>query len=169
MSFEQLEFTDSNQLDLDKQIYTNIFNILYELYEASPKDIIFEKLESYKVIKFFEKSVLRIIEKNKNVYISVRDIFINDVHKNSRLIELKSELPWIRLRIDNGDDVFLYKDIFCNIFEDIMPDTFDCCSRYMQCSDQMKCIQPDAKLMRECRYRKKLLDGIVYYGVNRNV
>lgn len=46
---------------------------------------------------------------------------------------------------------------------------FDCCSRYMQCSDARRCLQPNMQLSRQCTYRQKLIHGIVYYGENRNV
>lgn len=168
MSFEQLGFNEDIQLDIDKQIRANIHKILHEQYEAKFEDIMFEKLETYKVIKFFNKSVIRIIEKNKTIYISVQEKYATD-NKNLKLFKVKSELPWVRLEINSGDDIFLFSNIFCDIYEDMMPDTFDCCSRYMKCSDELKCVQPIPKLMRECRYRKKLLKGIVFYGDNCNV
>lgn len=46
---------------------------------------------------------------------------------------------------------------------------FDCCSRYMECSDNKKCVHPDLKRAVYCNYRKKLINGIIFYGKNRNI
>lgn len=46
---------------------------------------------------------------------------------------------------------------------------FDCCSRYMECSDAKMCIHPDKKLAIGCGYRKILESGTVFYGKNRNI
>lgn len=45
---------------------------------------------------------------------------------------------------------------------------FGCCSRYVECSDAMKCIHPDASLSFSCQYRQNLLKGRIFYGKNKN-
>lgn len=45
---------------------------------------------------------------------------------------------------------------------------FDCCSRYEACSDAGRCINPDPSRGLLCSYRKKLENGIVFYGKNKN-
>lgn len=51
-----------------------------------------------------------------------------------------------------------------------IPDrTFDCCHRYMECSDMKKCTCPDYLYSKSCTYRKKLEKGIIFFGNNRNV
>lgn len=48
--------------------------------------------------------------------------------------------------------------------------SFDCCSRVEKCSDLMKCTHPDyLYACAACTYKKKLDEGIVFYGKNRNV
>ncbi len=46
---------------------------------------------------------------------------------------------------------------------------FDCCSRYQECSDARKCVNPNRELMLKCRYCAKLEKNIVFYGENRNI
>lgn len=46
---------------------------------------------------------------------------------------------------------------------------FDCCHRYLECSDALSCIHPDSQFAMCCSYRRKLKDGVVFYGRNRNV
>lgn len=46
-------------------------------------------------------------------------------------------------------------------------DNFDCCSRFMECSDAKKCVVKEDYAV-FCRYREKLLNGICFYGKNSN-
>lgn len=52
---------------------------------------------------------------------------------------------------------------------DRTPKEWDCCSRYMECSDAMRCVHPDKKIALSCGYRRILNSGKVFYGKNRNV
>ncbi len=49
------------------------------------------------------------------------------------------------------------------------PKEWDCCSRYMECSNAGKCVHPDRVFALGCGYRKILASGKIYYGNNRNV
>lgn len=65
-----------------------------------------------------------------------------------------------------------YIFIFCEEYVDehYIPDhLFDCCHRYMECSDEKKCTCPDYLYSKGCTYRKKLEKGIVFFGKNRNI
>lgn len=44
-------------------------------------------------------------------------------------------------------------------------DNFDCCSRFIECSDAKKCVVKEDYAV-FCRYREKLLNGICFYGKN---
>lgn len=50
-----------------------------------------------------------------------------------------------------------------------LPKSWDCCSRYMECSNAKRCVHPDPSLALGCGYRKILASGKIYYGENRNV
>ncbi len=49
------------------------------------------------------------------------------------------------------------------------PKEWDCCSRYLECSNAKKCVHPDEGFSLGCGYRKILASGKIYYGANRNV
>ena len=49
------------------------------------------------------------------------------------------------------------------------PKEWDCCSRYLECSDARKCVHPDPSFALACGYRKILASGKIYYGENRNI
>lgn len=46
----------------------------------------------------------------------------------------------------------------------ISSDSFGCCSRYRQCSAEMKCLIADRQYSAHCIYRKQLEAGVSYYG-----
>ncbi|MBD5162202.1 MAG: hypothetical protein HDT14_09355 [Oscillibacter sp.] len=50
-----------------------------------------------------------------------------------------------------------------------LPKEWDCCSRYMECSNARKCVHPDPSFALACGYRKKLVKDIIFYGENRNI
>lgn len=52
---------------------------------------------------------------------------------------------------------------------DRLPKDWDCCSRYLECSNAKKCIHPDPSFALGCGYRKILSSGTIYYGENRNI
>lgn len=52
---------------------------------------------------------------------------------------------------------------------DRMPKDWDCCSRYMECSNARKCVHPDPSTGLKCGYRKILASGRIFYGENRNI
>lgn len=49
------------------------------------------------------------------------------------------------------------------------PKEWDCCSRYLACSDAKKCVHPDKAFALVCGYRKILRSGRIFYGKNRNI
>lgn len=63
-------------------------------------------------------------------------------------------------------------DSLCRALQDAinrLPKGWDCCSRYMECSDAKRCVHPDPTFALSCGYRKILASGKIYYGTNRNV
>lgn len=46
--------------------------------------------------------------------------------------------------------------------------SFGCCDKYMVCSEAKKCVQDNPFYFRACQYRKNLLEGNVFYGVNQS-
>ena len=44
---------------------------------------------------------------------------------------------------------------------------FDCCNRYLECSDAKECTHPDRDFSLCCSYRRMLKQGVIFYGKNR--
>lgn len=61
--------------------------------------------------------------------------------------------------------------VLCEILDtsiDSYPKSFSCCSRYVERSNEKKCINPSPELAMDCSYRVKLKQGKIFYGVNRS-
>lgn len=52
---------------------------------------------------------------------------------------------------------------------DRYPSEWNCCSRYMECSNARHCTHPDRKFALSCGYQKILRSGRIFYGENRNI
>lgn len=72
----------------------------------------------------------------------------------------------------NNEPVSEHADALAAVLQDAinqLPKEWDCCSRYMECSNAKRCVHPDPALALKCGYRKILASGKIYYGENRNV
>lgn len=70
------------------------------------------------------------------------------------------------------EPVGAHADILADVLRDAidrMPKEWDCCSRYLACSNAGRCVHPDPAFALGCGYRKILASGRIYYGENRNV
>ncbi|WP_154666513.1 hypothetical protein [Anaeromassilibacillus senegalensis] len=88
-----------------------------------------------------------------------------------KVTQIKSQLDFCRINLDELSEklTMLYpilKKIFTASF---CFSDFGCCSKCVDCSDQMKCIHPDLIYATACQYRKNLENGRVFYGHNRNI
>lgn len=55
------------------------------------------------------------------------------------------------------------------ISENYNAERFDCCSRYIECSNKRECIHPEILHSTGCTYRKHLASGRIFYGKNKNI
>ena len=116
-------------------------------------------------------------------------VFRVKLRKNVRYIEVPLEskdtvadlgLPGGQKKTSDGfwrvklgtEPVREYADILAAVLQDAidrLPKEWDCCSRYMECSDAKRCVHPDPAQALKCGYRKILASGKIYYGENRNI
>jgi len=71
-----------------------------------------------------------------------------------------------------GEPVATHADVLAQVLADTinrLPKEWDCCSRYLECSNARKCVHPDPAFALACGYRKLLAAGIIYYGENRTI
>lgn len=89
---------------------------------------------------------------------------------------VKSLKDYTRIYIPNNisdfEKIIDYVFTFCEKYvnEHYVPDhLFDCCHRYMECSDMKQCTCPNFLYSKGCSYKKRLESGIVFFGKNRNI
>ena len=63
----------------------------------------------------------------------------------------------------------LFEDVDNFIIKNYTAETFGCCHRYVECSDQRKCLHPDILHSKGCMYRVNLENGRIFYGKNKNI
>jgi hypothetical protein len=88
-------------------------------------------------------------------------------------LEIKKDLKSI-IKIDcNDNDYKKIINLLIPIFEFVYFDdsaiTFDCCSKYAECSDSRFCVNINKELARECSYHRKIFNNKIFYGTNRNM
>lgn len=93
--------------------------------------------------------------------------------------EIKSDVGFFRIALDDFlsnnlfDKEYLHNDL-SNALNAIFIDSlsfpaFGCCSYYIKCSDNKKCIHDDQLYATACMYRKNLENNRIFYGKNKNV
>lgn len=150
-----------------------IFDIIYS--EAKNNGISIEHLQlkenklNYSVY-YFTSLICNIKISKNSRYLTFDNKYLPLFETKYKISTVNSDQTHIRVHFDTLDNIKDIAESIVTIINSVsVPCTFDICSRYMQCSDEMKCIHPDKQHAKECSYKKKLEKGIVFYGKNRNI
>lgn len=126
----------------------------------------------YSVVFYGVLTIFRLGLRGKQNYISIPAIYADLIPASWPKKRLKSETKYIRIPLDNISELDNYTDVLISLAGAAVnryPKDWDCCSRYMECSDAKTCVHPDKKVALSCGYRRILNTGKVFYGKNRNV
>lgn len=113
-------------------------------------------------ISMFDKPCF-LVKGKKPVYLHIAPAF-QKYFSSLELQRLESN-PWKRIALTQVD-ITQFQNELVSIYEDCWlnsSEQFGCCSRYQECSNLMKCTQPDQELKGGCQYRQKLRNGIVFF------
>ena len=110
----------------------------------------------------FKNILLKITFQKTKMFIEIRklnDINIEKISKDFSEIKYKESDTYLKIYINDIEEIRkldvelkeIYKYLYLN--EPIEP--FGCCSKFVQCSDALKCINPDKKMSKGCRIQKK--------------
>ena len=150
------DFSGENQIATIFKEYLNKIKELddnlstYTVYTSSSKKWISFKVEN--------KNLLKIIYQSKNRKytvqigddeIQVDEFLIDEILKDKSRYKEQIYHMWKELSAKSNDEMF------------------GCCSHYIECSDQKKCVK-DNDFSRNCYYRKNLEAGRIFYGKNKN-
>lgn len=126
----------------------------------------------YTAVYFHTLTAFRLKMRGKQHYISLPTSLANMVHYGFPVSRIKSDPKYIRILIDSEHPIESYADFLISVISETVnryPKEWDCCSRYMECSDAKTCVHPDKGFALECGYRKILNSGRIFYGKNRNI
>lgn len=117
-------------------------------------------------------TVFRVKLRRGQHYISFPASFRDMVPPGYPVKSLRSDAKYLRLLIDEQHPAEFYTDFLVKLTCETLnryPKEWDCCSRYMECSDAKGCVHPDKTFALGCGYRKILNSGRIFYGANRNI
>ena len=121
-------------------------------YGLDPEYFIFshQPLETsqYSSIYFSNDNNLfcRIRLRKKKRYIQIPARYEKEAVKYTKVEHTKSDPDYIRIPIITPQELLRFGNLFKYMLDDVLesyPTDFGCCSRYVECSDSKKCINPD--------------------------
>lgn len=106
----------------------------------------------------------------KKQYIAVRTSYLR-FSKAFNSAATQSKDGYSKIYLSTFDDVKKYSSLLQEILQAVMRNLreFDCCGRYMECSNAKQCTHPDPEYALKCGYQFILQDGRIFYGSNRTV
>ena len=107
----------------------------------------------------------------KKILFNKVNIDFSEISPSAKLVDIKSDPLYEKIETLLEDDIVdcIYAYIERAIQDYQPPKTFACCSRYIQCSDEKKCLHPQQIYAKQCWYRDNLEKGSIFYGKNKNV
>lgn len=127
---------------------------------------------AYSVVFLSNFTVFRLRFRGKQHYIALPIMLQDLIPQNAPTKRVKSDPKYIRILVDDTHTAESYADFLIRVAGETVlryPKEWDCCSRYMECSDAKTCVHPDKGFALACGYKKILASGRVFYGQNRNV
>lgn len=159
----------------EDQFLGSIFEQLQNIVEEKCGDrsiLTRKRTKSYTAVFLSSLTAFRLCFRGKNHYISLllslKDIIPPDVPTKTS----NSDTKYIRVLVNDEHPADSYVDILVQAIVATIeryPKDWDCCSRYMECSDAKVCVHPDKAFALSCGYRKILASGRIFYGKNRNI
>lgn len=171
LSLSDFSQPNSHELDYLERIMPAMRKAITE-HGASPDLLIYNTVLGYTVVSFCNFTVFRLRLRGKQHNISVPLLFSDLIPSETPTKRVASEEKYIRILIDDEHPIDSYTPLLCKIAGatvDRYPKEWDCCSRYMDCSDAGRCVHPDKAFAMQCGYRKILSSGKIFYGKNRNI
>lgn len=127
---------------------------------------------SYTAVMFGNLTAFRLRIRGKQHYISIPTIFSDLIPGNAPTKKPSKNEKYWRVLITDGHPLGTYTDFLIGVVGETVnryPKEWDCCSRYLECSDAKTCTHPNKAFALGCGYRKIMSSGRIFYGKNRNI
>lgn len=161
------------------EILNNIINSINEdTIPKNEREKIIYNLNKNGSISFivFKNILLKITFQKARMFIEIRkldSISIEELTKHFEEIKYKENDLYIKIYINDINDInkisIELQEIYKYLYANEPVDNYGCCSRFIECSDALKCINPDKNLAKGCQYRKNLESDKIFYGKNKNI
>lgn len=156
----------------EKIVKPTLFRVISNNFIDDQESVIFQKRKSYYSVLFLTGSTIMRIYSKPELSISIPTTLLPD-WSNYSFPVLNGEKGFTKISVIPEECpinyiISLITSVMQNII-DRLPKDFDCCSRYLECSNAKKCIHPDKEMRLKCGYRKILRKGTIFYGENRNI
>ena len=113
------------------------------------------------------------LDLRKSINLMINKDIINKIELigYSNLTPLKTPENYISVTINEVYDFYYTYNTLINytLLSYRPSERFGCCGRYIDCSDNNKCTHPNKLYARACQYRENLENGLIFYGVNKNI
>ncbi|MFA4916340.1 MAG: hypothetical protein WC560_06690 [Syntrophales bacterium] len=144
----------------------SFFDPTIKRYELRPN-------KGYETILLCNSAVIRVKQsKNKETRMELSKKYIDLFGLQNEVKYTTSEVYWGKLTFDESVAIQIIdniKVVFERCYTNESVESFGCCSRYNECSDEKKCLHPDIKFAKGCHYKMHLENGLIFYGKNRNI
>lgn len=167
-SFESPEYYEVQYLS---SVLPKLQNAITE-HGGEGQKLVYSSTSGYTVVSFSKLTCFRLKLRGKQCYISIPLVFADLILSSFPQKRLQSDPKYVRILVDEKHTVDTYTDFLVQIAGETInryPKGWDCCSRYLECSNAKTCIHPDKTFALECGYRKVLNSGRIFYGENRNI
>lgn len=163
----QLSFEDNSNFDIGIVIL-NIVKKVFDENGISTDNLHFKKnIKDYNLM-LHNKIFIKFIPGKKDIL--AKKYYKNYLESNNISYTIHSIPSWLIIDIDDLTESKKIENLILEIyFSEFTEYDFSCCSRYLECSDEKKCTQPNKTLALGCSYRRKIEKGIFFYGKNTNV
>lgn len=156
-----------------------------QINNISEKELALEEREKINLTKnvnnsitfsAFKNILLKITYQKSNKFIEIRKIdgvSIEELKNKFEKVIYKEDELYIKIYIYNEDEIEKIgseiQKIYIFLCNNVPVDSFGCCSRFEECSDNLKCTNPDKKMAKGCQYKNNLEQGKIFYGKNKNI
>lgn len=126
----------------------------------------------YTVVKFGNLTAFRLRIRGKQHSISIPLSLADLIPEDAPSKKPTKNEKYYRVLITDEYPLENYSSFLVNVVSETVnryPKEWDCCSRYLECSDAKTCVHPDKTFALGCGYRKILSSGRIFYGKNRNI
>ena len=154
-----------------EQIVVRFQNIL-STENIDSNEVTFNKNKSDYSIKY-KNTVIFKVKPNVYDYVLIKSDYNEDIFSqyDSSTCVCKTLFTHVPTDLTNPFDT-TFSALLLKIVRKILGlasyDEFGCCSKYMQCSDDKKCLYPDDPDYMGCHYKRNLEKGRIFYGKNKN-